>query len=147
MPSRIAPNIEAQLAAGIPPTQVETTSFVFAGFNGDWQGRTDVQCSLLKAAVLPQSADTSIDRYKPFIVDTMPLHNLTTTPDRANDADDVTFSGVGRDQDPMLIVGILIHAGDEPILHIGHAFGLPLWTNGGDIIVTWNMGPCKIFRT
>lgn len=128
----------------LPERQIRTTEFVFEAFGGKWDGRTDVQVSLLKAAVFPDPKGATIDRYKPFIVQTKPLRNLRDVDYGAHDADDVTFYSVKGDY---MIVGILIHAGGVPIVHIGHAMGLPLWTNGGDIVVTWENGRNRIFRT
>ena len=120
------------------------TEFVFEAFDKKWGGRTDVQVSLLKAAVFPDPKDATIDRYKPFIVQTEPLHNLREADSGAHDADDITFTDVaGVD----MLVGILIHSGEDPIAHIGHAVGLPLWTNGGNITITWGNGRDRIFRT
>lgn len=128
----------------LPKSQFRCTEFVFKTFDRKWNGRTDVQVSLLKAAVFPDPKDATIDRYKPFIVQTKSLHNLRKINFGAHDADDITFTDVtGID----MVVGILIHSGENPIAHIGHAMGLPLWTNGGDIIVTWDNGRNRIFRT
>lgn len=128
----------------LPKPQFRRTEFVFEAFDKKWDGRTDVQVSLLKAAVFPDPKDVTIDRYKPFIAQTEPLCNLRKVDFNAHDADDVMFTSVcGID----MIAGILIHSGDSPIAHIGHVMGLPLWTNGGDIIVTWDNGRNRIFRT
>mgnify|MGYP003531207631 CR=1 FL=1 len=128
----------------LPESQLRCTEFVFEAFNKKWDGRTDVQVSLLKAAVFPNPKDATTDRYKPFIVQTKPLRNLRETDFGAYDADDITFTDVaGID----MVVGILIHSGENPIAHIGHAMGLPLWTNGGDVTVTWDNGRNRIFRT
>ena len=128
----------------LPESQYRCTEFVFEAFDKKWDGRTDVQVSLLKAAVFPDPKDATIDRYKPFIVQTKPLRNLRDVDFGAHDADDIMFTGVaGID----MVVGILIHSGENPIAHVGHAVGLPMWTNGGDIIVTWGNGRARIFRT
>ena len=127
----------------LPPHQFKSTSFLFKAFDGKWDGRTDVEVSLLKAAVLPDPKDVTIDRYKPFIVQTKPLRNPREIAFGVYDADDITFTDVaGTD----MVVGILIHSGETPIAHIGHVMGFPLWTNGWDIIVTWDNGPNKIFK-
>lgn len=128
----------------LPESQFRCTEFVFEAFDKKWDGRTDVQVSLLKAAVFPDPKDATIDRYKPFIVQTKPLHNLREFDFGAHDADDVTFTDVAGGD---MIVGILIHSGETPIAHIGHAVGLPMWTNGGDIAITWGKNRDRIFRT
>ena len=127
----------------LPKPQIRRTTFIFEAFDKKWDGRTDVQVSLLKAAVFPDPKDATIDRYKPFIVQTKPLRNPREIAFGVYDADDITFTDVaGTD----MVVGILIHSGETPIAHIGHVMGFPLWTNGWDIIVTWDNGPNKIFR-
>ena len=132
-------------AGMLMPGQLEVTEFVFNVFkkNPSWDGRTDVVISLLRAAVFPQPSDPDVSRYTPFIESTTQLHGLCKV-DGAYDGSNVTFYSVGgRD----MIVGLLIHSSrGEPIAHIGHAAGLPLWTNGDDIIITWDRGPTKIFR-
>lgn len=66
----------------------------------------------------------------------------------AADADDVTFSSVSGDS----IEAIVIYAdtGTEStsrlIAYIDTATGLPITPNGGDIIITWDNGPNKIFK-
>lgn len=127
----------------LPKSQFRCTEFVFEAFDKKWYGRTDVQVSLLKAAVFPDPKDVTIDRYKPFIAQTEPLRNLREVDFGAHDADDVMFTSVGGID---MIAGILIHSGENPIVHIGHAMGLPLWTNGGDIVITWDDGYKRIFR-
>lgn len=128
----------------LPESQFRCTEFLFEAFDKKWDGRTDVQVSLLKAAVFPDPKDATIDRYKPFIVQTKPLRNLREFDFGAHDADDVTFTDVAGGD---MIVGILIHSGESPIAHIGHAVGLPMWTNGGDIAITWGKNRDRIFRT
>lgn len=122
-----------------------SATFIFNAFYKDsnWKKRTDVQASLLKAAAFPNPGDTTIARYKPFILQTAAMKGLTRYKDGAFDADDVSFKGTGNNE---LVVAILIHAGDVPIAHIGEANGLPFWTLGADIDVTWDEGPKKIFR-
>jgi len=133
--------------AGIlAPGQFEVTEFVFDVFekNPSWDGRTDVVVSLLRAAVFPQASDPDVSRYTPFIESTTQLRDLCTV-DGAYDGSSPTFYRLGG-KEPSLIVGLLIHSNGLPIAHIGHAAGLPLWTNGGDIVVTWDRGHNKIFR-
>ena len=131
-------------AGMLMPGQFEVTEFVFDVFkkNPSWDGRTDVVVSLLRAAVFPQATDRDTSRYEPFIAASEVMTGLHKV-EGAYNASSVTFHSVGgRD----MIVGLLIHSNREPIAHIGHAAGLPLWTNGGDIIITWDRGPTKIFR-
>ena len=126
------------------PGQFEITEFVFEAFkmNPSWEGRTDVVCSQLRAAVFPQATDRDTSRYEPFIAASEPMLDLHKV-DGAYNASSVTFNSVaGR----YMVVGLLIHSKREPIAHIGHAAGLPLWTNGSDIIIAWDRGPTKIFR-
>ena len=134
-------------AGMLMPGQFEVTEFVFDVFERkpSWDGREDVTCSLLRAAVFPEPKDSDILRYEPFICASAPLTGLHIVGDAA-DANDVTFRDVGV-ENRVMIVGLLIHDRDrKPIAHIGHADGLPLWTNSGDITITWNNGVNKIFR-
>lgn len=136
-----------ELADALPPEQFAVTEFVFDVFKREpsWDNRDDVTCSLLRAAVFPEPKDSDILRYEPFICASAPLTGLRTV-DNAAYANDVIFRDVG-DENRVMVVGLLIHdRGRKPIAHIGHAAGLPLWTNGGDIIVTWDRGRNKIFR-
>ena len=126
------------------PGQFEVTEFVFEAFekNPSWTDRTDIVCSLLRAAVFPQATDRDTSRYEPFIAASEVMTGLHKV-EGAYNASNVTFHSVGgRD----MIVGLLIHSNREPIAHIGHAAGLPLWPNGSDITITWDRGPTKIFR-
>lgn len=75
----------------------------------------------------------------------------STTTDGAADADDVTFSAVeaGHQVGAILIYKQL--AGGTPsdtllLAYLDTATGLPITTNGGDIIVTWDNGINRIFR-
>ena len=134
-----------ELAGMLAPGQFAVTEFVFDVFerNPSWDGREDVTCSLLRAAVFPEPKDFDILRYEPFIYASAPLTGLHKV-DGAYDADDVTFYSVPSQA---MIVGLLIHDHDrKPIAHIGHAAGLPLWTNSDIITVTWDRGPNKLFR-
>ena len=134
-------------AGMLTPGQFEVTEFVFDVFKRkpSWDNREDVTCSLLRAAVFPESKDSDILRYEPFICASEPLTGLHMVGNVA-DANDVTFRDVGV-ENRVMIVGLLIHDRDrKPIAHIGHAAGLPLWTRGGDIIVTWDNGANKIFK-
>lgn len=133
-------------AGMLMPGQFEVTEFVFDAFKKDpsWDGRTDVVVSLLRAAVFPQPTDPDVSRYTPFIESTTQLRGLCKI-NGAYDAFSATFPSVGG-KERSLIVGMLIHSNGLPIAHIGHAAGLPLWTNGGDIIIAWDRGHNKIFR-
>ena len=134
-------------AGMLMPGQFEVTEFVFDVFkkNPSWDGRTDVVVSLLRAAVFPEPKDSDILRYEPFICASAPLTGLYMVGNAA-DANDVTFHDVGI-ENRVMIVGLLIHDRDrKPIAHIGHAIGLPVWTNSGDITVTWDNGADRIFR-
>ena len=135
-----------ELAGMLMPGQFEVTEFVFDVFkkNPSWDGRTDVVVSLLRAAVFPQHTDPDVSRYTPFIESTAQLHGLCTI-DGSYDGSSVKFPSVSG-KERSLLVGLLIHSNGLPIAHVGHTAGLPLWTNGGDIIVTWDRGRNKIFR-
>jgi hypothetical protein len=66
----------------------------------------------------------------------------------AADANDVTFSSVsGASIESIIIFKNVTNPADSPLLaYIDTATGLPITPNGGDIIVTWDNGPNKIFR-
>lgn len=131
----------------LAPGQFAVTEFVFDVFERkpSWDGREDVTCSLLRAAVFPEPKDSDILRYEPFICASAPLTGLHMVGNAA-DANDVTFRDVGV-ENRVMIVGLLIHDLDrKPIAHIGHVIGLPVWTNGGNITISWDNGANKIFR-
>lgn len=66
----------------------------------------------------------------------------------AADANDVTFSSVSGTT--IQFIGLyknVTNPSDSPLLaYIDTATGLPITPNGGDIIVTWDNGPNKIFK-
>lgn len=66
----------------------------------------------------------------------------------AADANDVTFSSVaGASIESIIIYKSVTNPADSPLLaYIDTATGLPITPNGGDIIVTWDNGPNKIFK-
>lgn len=66
----------------------------------------------------------------------------------AADANDVTFSSVsGSSIEYILIYKVVTTPSDSPLIaYIDTATGLPITPNGGDIIVTWDNGPNKIFK-
>lgn len=130
----------------LPRAQYRTTEFLFDAFDRTWNGRDDVQVSLLKAAVFPDKTDKTTARYAPYIMATAALRNLTMDTHGVCDAADITFYKIGPHNHREMIVGILIHSGETPIAHIGNAVGMPLWTNGGDIVIAWDNGRHKIFR-
>lgn len=71
-----------------------------------------------------------------------------TTTGGAADGADITFSAV---QGPSIEAIILYRdTGTEAtsplVVYIDTATGLPITPNGGDIIVTWDNGPNKIFK-
>jgi hypothetical protein len=79
------------------------------------------------------------------------LTNPLTTAQGAADGDDVTFSQVTSGQTINAIVIYLEissvnQALNLPVAFIDTATGLPITANGGDIIVTWDNGPNRIFR-
>jgi len=79
------------------------------------------------------------------------LTNPLTTSAGAADGDDVTFTQVTSGQTINAIVIYLEisssnQASNLPIAYIDTATGLPITANGGDIIVTWDGGPNRIFR-
>lgn len=135
---------DARAEKMLPKEQFSRTEFVFDCFDGKWAGRTDIECSILAAAVFPNPSDKTIERYKPFMVRTEPLGDLRIR-GSAHLARPVIFADVGKSADPIMIAAVLTHANGVPIAHIGHAVGLPLWTNGGDIKVLWDTGPRGLF--
>lgn len=66
----------------------------------------------------------------------------------AADANDVTFSSVsGASIESIVLYKSVTDPTDSPLLaYIDTATGLPITPNGGDIIVTWDNGPNKIFK-
>lgn len=66
----------------------------------------------------------------------------------AADAADVTFTSVsGATIEAIIIYKDTGTEGTSPLIaYIDTATGLPITPNGGDIIVTWDNGPNKIFR-
>lgn len=66
----------------------------------------------------------------------------------AADANDVTFTSVsGSTIEYIIIYQVVTTPSDSPMIaYIDTATGLPITPNGGDIIVTWDNGPNKIFR-
>lgn len=66
----------------------------------------------------------------------------------AADAADVTFSSVsGASIEAILLYKDTGVEGTSPLIaYIDTATGLPITPNGGDIIVTWDNGPNKIFK-
>lgn len=66
----------------------------------------------------------------------------------AADADDITFSSVsGVSIEAIVIYGDSGTPSTSPLIaYIDTATGLPITPNGGDIIVTFDNGPNKIFK-
>lgn len=66
----------------------------------------------------------------------------------AADANDVTFSSVtGASIEAIVLYRDTGTASTSPLIAwIDTATGLPITPNGGDIIVTWDNGPNKIFK-
>ena len=66
----------------------------------------------------------------------------------AADADNITFSAVsGTSLEAIIIYQHITDPASSPLLaFIDTATGLPITPNGGDIIVTWDNGPNKIFK-
>ena len=66
----------------------------------------------------------------------------------AADANDVTFSAVsGVAIQYIILYKSITNPSDSPLIaYIDTATGLPITPNGGDIIVTWDNGPNKIFK-
>jgi len=71
-----------------------------------------------------------------------------TTTGGAADAADVTFTSVsGASIEAIIIFKDTGTAGTSPLIaYIDTATGLPITPNGGDIIVTWDNGPNRIFK-
>ena len=71
-----------------------------------------------------------------------------TTDGGAADAEDVTFTSVSGNT--IEAIAIYKDTGTEatsPLLvYLDTATGLPITPNGGDIIITWDGGPNKIFK-
>lgn len=72
----------------------------------------------------------------------------TTATGGACDGADVTFASVtGTSIEFILIYKDTGTAGTSPLIaYIDTATGLPITPNGGDIIVTWDNGPNRIFK-
>lgn len=66
----------------------------------------------------------------------------------AADANDVTFSSVsGSAIQYIILYRTVTTPSDSPLIaYIDTATGLPITPNGGDIIVTWDSGPNRIFK-
>lgn len=66
----------------------------------------------------------------------------------AADANDVTFTSVtGASIEAIILYKDTGVEGTSPLIaYIDTATGLPITPNGGDIIVTWDNGPNKIFK-
>lgn len=66
----------------------------------------------------------------------------------AADANDVTFTSVsGNSIEAIVIYRDTGTEGTSPLIaYIDTATGLPITPNGGDIIVTWDNGPNRIFK-
>lgn len=66
----------------------------------------------------------------------------------AADANDVTFSAVsGASCEALILFKDTGSSSTSPLIaYIDTATGLPITPNGGDIIVTWDNGPNKIFK-
>lgn len=64
------------------------------------------------------------------------------------DAADVTFTSVSGPSIEAIIIykDTGVEATSPLIAYIDTATGLPITPNGGDIIITWDNGPNKIFR-
>jgi hypothetical protein len=71
-----------------------------------------------------------------------------TTTGGAADAADVTFSAVSGPSIEAIILykDTGVESTSPLIAYIDTATGLPITPNGGDIIVTWDNGPNKIFK-
>ena len=77
----------------------------------------------------------------------LPLTSKTAT-GGACDAADSTFTSVaGASIEAIIIYKDTGTAGTSPLIaYIDTATGLPITPNGGDIIVTWDNGPNRIFK-
>lgn len=130
-------------SAGLSDYQISRTTFVFDAFRPSEWLDTSVKkyASLIKAGVFPTKAD-AISKYDGFLVATEELRD-TYVIDSSYGASNVLFQDVSSGAQ---ICGVLIHTVLNPICHIGHATGLPLWTNGGDIQTFWNTGANKLFK-
>ena len=87
-------------------------------------------------------------------VSTPTLMTGKTTAGGAADASDTTFAAVtGPSIEALVLYKEVLNTENAPdaaqsvlVAYIDAATGLPLTPNGGDIIVTWDNGPNKIFR-
>jgi hypothetical protein len=70
----------------------------------------------------------------------------------ACDADDITFTSIGGGGTPPSVEALIIYrfvtddSDSQLIAYLGGATGLPLLTNGGDIVAQWDNGINRIFR-
>ena len=71
-----------------------------------------------------------------------------TTASGAADANDVTFTSVsGASIEAIVLYKDTGTEGTSPLIaYIDTATGLPITPNGGDIIVTWDSGPNRIYK-
>ncbi len=121
---------------------------------GEIQWTTDtIKCILVKSTFSVNVADQKFlsdigSSYRVGSVSGVTLTSKTAT-DGAADAADITFSSVSGDTVGSLVLYKDVSGveGSSPLIAwIDTATGLPITPNGGDIIVTWDNGPNKIFK-
>lgn len=129
---------------------VARKQFLEAQINWDTD---DIKCRLIKTSEYNFSATHTnlTDVAGAARVGGVQTLNTQVTNDGAADADDVTFSAVESGHQ---IGAILIYkqasggtdADTVLIAWLDTATGLPITSNGGDIIITWDNGINRIFR-
>lgn len=124
--------------------------FLTAGL--DWSANT-IKCILVDTAGYTPNFTT--DQWLSDIGSTYRIGGSSgqtlgskTTTGGAADAADITFSAVtGASVEALVIYMSTGVEGSSPLIaYIDTATGLPITPNGGDIIVTWDNGPNKIFK-
>lgn len=136
----------------IPREQRQYTSFLFRHFvegAGERWLKNKFKAYLVTASSdMPDGTEESMDAWRPKLINTPVTIAGRRIVGAAADGNDVIFHDVPAGD---LVVAILITEIDRrgierPATQVGAAYGLPLWTNGGDIIVNWDNGPARIFR-
>lgn len=123
--------------------------FLEAQINWD---TNDIRCMLVDTSEYTfNAADVTIAEITPAARIGSPVNMVTsTTDDGAADANDVTFSSVTAGDQVGAIAIYKSYGATEAdtvlIAWLDTATGLPITTNGGDIIVTWDNGINRIFR-
>ena len=125
--------------------------FLLADINWDLD---DIKVLLVKTSDYTfNAADTNLTNINSAAYNFAAAQTLTTsvTTDGAADANDVTFSAVpSGHQIGAILIYQQLSGGTEAdtvlIAWLDTATGLPITSNGGDIIITWDNGVNRIFR-